>query len=1359
MLPLAWPLTASLKKALVILFLPAVLLTIPGYSQPRVFKQLTVENGLSQSAVMAIAQDQKGFLWFGTRYGLNRYDGVSFKVYKNTAGDIHSLSDNSITALLVDNHGIIWVGTPAGLHRYNEEKDRFERIAPDSTHTNSLGQNYINTIYEDHDNNIWVSANNGVNLLTDRKTGTFEQRFDFINQQNQKGNYIKVIYQDSDGHLWIGTSTGLICIRDPVGKFSYTIFKQGDAQPGAISGDYITALAEDRQKNIWVGTLHNGINRFNKTSRSFTAYPHGYDNIRKLLTDNSGKIWIGMLGGISVLDPVTMQSSLYRQDPENKTSISNNSVHSLYQDKHGTMWIGTYHGGINVVYATATPFTVYQNNRLASSISNNVVSSIVEDAGSNLWIGTEGGGLNYFNRSAGSFTRYTNNPGNKNSISSNLIKVILRDKKDRIWTGTSYGGGLNLYDPATEHFKHITVSVPGKKNVGFDEILALAEDSAGNIWVGAQSGLTVLTPKNGVYPDQTSISPLNDQLHNRNIHALFEDPDKRLWIGTSAGLHMYDPASKRVTLFLKNEGDAYGLPCDNINVISRDSRGRILIGTFYGGLSIYDASTKKFETFTDKDGLPNNNILGIVEDNNGDLWLSTDNGLSRFSAADKKFKTYTVSDGLAGNKFTSNAFLKDSKGELYFGGSSGLTAFFPGKIETNKYIMPVVFTALRLFGNTVAIDSSDGLLSKNIGMINEVEFRHDQSNFTIEYALLNFIKPEKNRYAYMLKGIDNQWNYVNTTALTFTNLPAGNYTLLVKGANNDGVWSETPAALHIHILPPVWQTWWAYALYVLSVLGIVFFILRFFWLRALFKREQQLQQFKLNFFTNISHEIRTHLTLIAGPVEKLLTGQRVEENVSRQLGYVKTNADRLLNLVGELMDFRKAETNNLPLHIARENMAVFAEDILNTFRDMALTRHIQLLYARSSKDISLFFDRRQLEKVVFNLLTNAFKFTPDGGTIRMEITEFDTEVALKITDNGKGIAPENLKKLFVNFFQVEDQQAHNTGYGIGLALSKSIVQLHKGRLSVKSTMPSADTCGETSFTVTLLKGAAHFEQYEPGMAGKNSVAPEPPEAGLPADEMQDEEAHKKPLVLLVEDNNELRAFMNESLSSRYEIVESADGMEGWGKAAGLIPDLIISDVMMPEMDGFSLCAKLKSDQRTNHIPVILLTAKASHDNEVEGFQKGADAYITKPFSIQLLELQVRNLVAAKKAMQQKYSRQLLLEPAGVEVSTVEEEFLQKIMHIIEEDMDNPEFCVGTLATKIAMSQPVLYKKLKALTGMTVNDFVKSVRLKKAAGLLRQKNMNITEVAYAVGFSRRKHFSEEFKKQFGQTPSEYIGSTK
>ncbi len=1340
------------------------------------FTTLSVENGLSQNSALSIAQDNRGFIWVGTRDGLNKYDTRGFTVYKNNPSNKNSISDSYLLSLLGDSQGVLWAGTLNGLNRYNPEHDNFERIT-------NLTNDTISVIYEDTKHRLWIGTENGLNLLVDREHNEFKHLFCNNSAQTRIGFKVHSIYEDHEGTLWVGTSTGLLKINGQNDSYRYQLFKHEINKPKSLSGDFITSILEDFQQRLWIGTQYNGLQRFNKTDTSFSHFVHNdadptsliNDNIRKLILDKTGKIWIGTQDGLSIMDPSDKTFTSYQHDPEDKSSISQNSIHSIFKDTNGTMWIGTYFGGVDVAYSNA--FTLYQNNRSSKSISNNVISSIVEDRHHNFWIGTEGGGLNYLYRQSGNFISYKNIPKDTTSLPSNLVKLVYIDKSGNVWAGV-HGGGLCLFDSAKGRFKQfINVEQQNKDVTDVSEIITMLEDSHGRLWVGSLNGLTYVDNRDGYFRKHTKPAPFN--LPVTNVHYLFEDIQKNLWIGTSAGLFKLADSAKQPIPFVENVKGKTVSTQPFVNCIFQDSKGRIWIGTQLGGIGLCDLATKHITYFTEKDGLANNNVMGILEAPNGDLWISTNNGLSRFNINKKHFKTYTSGDGLAGNQFNYNAFFKDSKGKFFFGGYNGISSFYPDKIESNDYISPVVFTGLKLFNQPIAINGPDGLLQKDISLTQNILLHYNQNVFTVDFALLNFIKNSKNKYAYKLDGFDKDWNETNTPSAAYTNLSPGEYTFWAKGANNDGVWSQ-PISLKIQILPPYWRTWWAYGIYVLLLVLLVFLISRFFFLRALLVREDELHQVKLNFFTNISHEIRTHLTLIMAPVDKLLD-EKQDDATKQQLSNVKNNANRLLKLVSELMDFRKAETNHLQLNVDRYNLVEFVENIYTSFRDLALSKKINISFIHNTENAPLYFDAEQLEKVFFNLITNAFKFTPGGGNIVVELQQRADTTTVSVTDNGRGIAPEYLDKLFTNFFQVLDHGKQNTGYGIGLALTKHIVELHHGYITVNSEPAMDYKEGKTTFTVVLQQGYQHFE-YDKNVTihaiGNHLHTTEtflqpilPPAENEQNSEIQN--TGTKPFTILItEDNADLRQLVRETLEPTYNILLAENGLEGWQKATEQIPDLIVSDVMMPEMNGFTLCKKLKTDERTSHIPVILLTAKSSQNDQVSGLETGADSYLTKPFSTKILELNVRNLLASRERMRQRFSQQIniaplvkteadtILEPILVKIiepaylNPIDQEFLDKLIQLVEANIDDPDFGVALISKKVAMSPPILYKKLKAVTNMSVNDFVKSLRFKKAAALLREKQFTDYDVAAAVGYYDRKYFNKEFKRLFGVSPKEY-----
>jgi len=1322
------------------------------------FVHHTVEDGLSQSSVLSIAQDSLGFMWFGTKDGLNKFNTQTFEIFKHKKNDPASLSSSqNINALITDHKGNVWAGTQNGLNLYLRESNSFKHFLIRTANGTKLTSNVIRSLFEDRQGNIWVGTDYGLYRLL--KNGNFEK----IEGKTTGGKIfrqqlIRCIYQDHEGAIWIGAVEGLTKITRQKDGFIFASFVHETETPGSLPDNDITSVIEDRQHNLWVATHQFGLTLFNREKGSFTSVSPGgagkpTDNgrvIRKLMLDNDGRIWIGMLNGIQLFDPLKKDFILLKHDPYIPTSLNQNSIYDIHKDASGSVWVGTYYGGINVYHADAMPFRGYKSFLDKNSISSNVVSAIVEDDRHNLWIGTEAEGLNYYNRTSGLFTSFKSDAGKPDALSSNLVKAIAIDERKRVWIGT-YEGGLDLFLPGTNTFKHYSLNNDDPIELNSRRITSLLFDKKKRLWAGTRANSLYLynADKDVFISCGQMLSPKNNPI--LHIRHLFEDVNGNIWAATNGGTYRLEKdGAKFAKVMLADKS----IPLDDINVIRDDSKGNIWLGSYGAGLIRYHPGTRSSISFTTSNGLPSDVILGILEDNNGALWISTDNGLSKFDGL--FFKNYTVKDGLPGNVFNYNSFIKDSRGELYFGGFNGLLSFYPEQIKDNTKPPRAVFTNLRLFNKEVRIADDTHLLSRNINVIGELTFSHSQNIFSIDFAVLNYIKPEKNRYAYKLEGFERDWNYVQAASATFTNLPPGSYTLLIRGTNNDGVWSKEEK-LTIHIRPPFWATWWAYIIYVLLFAALLFFILRFIWMRAIMKREQEVHQMKLDFFTNVSHEIRTPLTLITGPLETLIAESQEFPVLHRKLLSLKRNTGRLTRLVTELMDFRKAEAGKMTLNVSPGNIVNFCREIFLSFSHLAIRHHIDYSFVSEERRIEVYFDKFQLEKVIFNLLSNAFKFTPDYGMIKVSVTHFDDgRVSVVVADNGIGIAPENQAQLFTNFYQVKEPGARHNGTGIGLALSKKIAQFHHGDLLL---MPLAkEEEKHTRFCLRMRLGSSHFKTEElitPYLNTDNVslyhdyTAAEPLEQSvLPAGKTDVD-------ILIVEDNEEVREFIRQSLVHRYHIIEAANGAEGLKLATERIPDLIVSDVMMPEMDGLELCRRLKTDERTNHIPVILLTARSGNIHEVNGLKTGADVYLTKPFGVAVLQLTIANLISLKSNIRRKFSQQITLQPANILIESSGEEFLNKLMNLVETNLINDDFTVSILAAEIGMSTPVLYKKIKALTGMTVNNFIKSVRLKRAAQLLKQNHNTVYEVAYLVGFNDSKYFSKEFSRQFGQTPSEYV----
>ncbi len=1313
------------------------------------FNHLTSENGLSNNSVLSIAQDGKGFIWLGTSNGLNRFDGWQIKVYQSGNQDNSGLQSADILSLLCDAEKVLWVGTGTGLNRYNEKTDRFEKI-------NLPVNSAVNAIFQDHKQQLWLGTVRGLFLLTDRNRRRFTE-FKTANGANLVKGSVNCIYEDRKGTIWVGSDSGLVHLSNLNGHPFFESFFHDPLKKNTLSSNAVSSLYEDAFGNIWIGTLNAGLNKFNPDNKTFTHFSKEggaantliHNNVRSLLPRNQYELWVGTQEGLSILNLKTATFSSYQNDGTDPKSLSQNSIYSLFRDANGSVWIGTYFGGVNRVDAFSTPFHIIRNDGKRNNLNNNVVSSIVEDKNGNLWIGTEGGGLNFFDRRSNRFTEYKNDITNPSSIASNLVKFVYLDTDENVWCGT-HGGGLNVLDRESGIFKHYLYT-PNQVQSARMEVTTMAADNTGRFWVISTSGIYLFQKKG------TQLIPLElnnglEPLKQVHANALYKDPSGAIWIGGLPGF--YKVTGNTVTTI-----DSTII----VNTILPDGNGNLWLAQKNGPATVYNTLSKQFYDY--KNSLGQRTIVGLLKDRTGRLWLSTDAGLIRFDPVKKSFNTYTTADGLAGKEFNYNSFLMDSRGEFFFGGYHGITHFFPEEIEGNNYRSPLVFTGLLLNNNEVSINEKDGLLKSNISQTGTITFKHDQNLFSINFALLNYIKSNKNRYLIKLSGFDDDWKQTRNPSATYTNLSPGTYLLQVKGANNDGVWTG-PIAIQLKVLPSIWRSKTAYLIYLLLVAGIVLLIVRYFFMRALLKKEDELHQNKLNFFTNVSHEIRTHLTLIMAPIEKLLEINKANEFTRHQLKEVKNNSNRLLSLVSELMDFRKAEASHLHLQVKEQNLVTFLHEIYNSFRELSLAKNIHVSFINNTGVIPLYFDETQLEKVFFNLLANAFKFTPEGGQIQVSIIIHAAFTEITIADSGRGIAAKYLNKLFTNYYQVADHGMQNTGYGLGLALSKKITELHHGSIRVESTPATGATDGHTCFFVTLLNGSSHFngdpnvtlisEQHAQQAAEElNTLSEQELAAAAPT------AGNRQYTLLIIEDNPDLRILIKQHLEDGYYIHEAPDGQQGWEIAVELIPDLIISDIMMPGIDGLQLCNRLKTDERTSHIPVILLTAKSTQTDHVKGLENGADVYITKPFTTRILELNVRNLLEVRKKLQQKTIREFALLPAhsgtGGQDGTgnkLDNDFLLKVIETIDAHLEDPEFGVEKLARKAAMSPPVLYKKLRALTNMSVNEFIKTRRFKKAAALILQKEMTINEISYAVGYEDRKYFSREFKKHFGVAPSDF-----
>lgn len=1308
-----------------------------------IFNHLDVTNGLSSNTVQSICQDSTGFMWFGTKYGLNRYDGRSFKIFKNNPQDKTSISSNDfIRKLIATKNKRMWVVSD-GLDLYHSEDNSFKVIIPQ--------KEGLNKLLQDSKGNLWIATKNQLKFRAANSNKIIPIKIAKANIN------VTELFEDNEHHIWVGTYAGLyelffINKKLLIKRHFSSLFKKDE------NSDRINSIVQDQNLKYWIGTKKNGLYLFDKKSSQLIHFVKNNNDknslinndIRKILLHQNGSLWIGTQDGLSILNPVTRRFSNYQHDSTNPNSLSQNSIYDIFQDMNGSVWIGTYFGGINVVYSVNTPFTIYQNESNKNSISGNIISAIIKDSKHNLWIGTQAGGLDYFNKNTQQFTNYKNNINNKNSLSSNLVKAIAIDKNQNIWICTGDFGGLNLFDTKTSKFTTFKRNPNNSNSIASDNTNCLVVNKENKLFIGTDIGLNIYD----IAQQKFRFIPSKRKIFiGKPINALFEDKNGTIWMGTPVGIQLYQNSKIQYKIFKDSLNNSFNY---NINCLQKDSQGNMWVGTYHNGLALLNLKNNSFKIFNTKDGLPSDNILAITEDNNSNLWISTDNGLAEYNLLSNTFRSFNKLDGLPDNQFNTNSVLKDNQGRLFFGTYNGLISFIPQNIEKNIVPPNVVLSNLKLFNKLVQINDESGILKQDINFSNTITINHNQNNFTIEFSALNFIKPAKNKFAYKLDGVEKDWNYVDIPSATYINLPAGHYQFLVRASNNDNIWSKNVKKIDIVILPPIWKTWWAYLIYFIIVIAIASYILKFLKARTELKQELHFEKMKLDFFTNVSHEIRTPLTLILGPIEKLEKLTTENSQANKYALSIKNNTERLYRLVNELLDFRKADSGNLHLYFFEEDIVSALKETFNHFQTLAEAKNIHYTFKSSDSPIAVYFDKDQMEKVFFNLLSNAFKFTQNGGSISLDIILNNQQVEIKVTDNGVGIDIDTIDDIFKNFYQA----GQNIGTGIGLALSKSLIELHKGHISVTSKPATATETGKTTFTVVLQLGKNHLNE--------NDILSMPTAEKIVYQEIDDYESEeliqdsiiddkdKKTHILIVEDNDELRDFIKQSLESQYIVSTSENGLEGWENAIQTLPDLIISDVMMPVMDGLELCKKLKTDIRTSHIPVILLTAKSAPIHQIHGLQHGADAYITKPFNDQILQLNIRNLLSLKAALQKKYSEQLLQLPIITNNESSQEEiFLQKLQQIIEDNIDNINLDLSFITKEIGMSKSVLYKKFGALTNLSLNDFIKTHRLKHAVEFFQKGETSIQSVALQVGFINARHFSREFKKMYGITPNDYI----
>lgn len=1333
------------------------------------FIHLGSTQGLSYNEIHSIYKDARGFMWFGTMSGLNRYDGHEFKIFRHEAGDTASIGENTIKTIYEGPGNTLWIQfVDNTFNIYDPLTESFRRDVNTEMKKWGIPTGPLAMIIKDQAGRFWfVEAAQGLYRYDPITKHTTTVTLG-AHEPPVAADNIADFTADDRGHYWIIRRDGLI---EGLDTGSLRVVRMENTIYQAAGGEQLDYnIYADAQGDLWVFCTRD--------ARGIWWYQPGKglwrhmdkasglnnDIVRDVVQDDAGQIWIGTdHGGVNLLDKATGAIRYLEHNDFDENSVSQNVITCLYKDNTGIIWVGTYKQGINVYHPGALRFPLYRHRPFVpGSLGFDDVNRFVEDAKGNLWIGTNGGGLIYFDRQTGRFTSYVHDPNNPNSLSADVIVSLCIDHRGQLWIG-SYYGGLDRFDGKTfTHYRHHTQDTA---SLGDDRVWEVFEDKWDQLWVGTFSaGLDRFDGKGFIHYRAAGGNVSSDY-----IAELTQDTAGNLWIGTSLGVDVLDHRTGK----FRHYNQANGINAAGVLALVTDSLGRVWIGTSEG-LNLFDPRRgKTLRVWTKADGLPDNYILTIAEDGFHNLWLGTPNGLGNaLLTHDTSLQciTYDESSGLQSRQFNENAALRTREGELVFGGPNGFNIFKPETLRPDREAPALVLTGLQVFNRDIAAALPE---------THEIRLRYNENVFTLSFADLDYFDNQKTTYAYRLDGFNQDWLPVppHQWSATYTNLDPGTYTFRLRATPAGGIGKPREATLVIHVLPPFWKTPLAFVLYVLAVIGLLLLARNILVerTRMRFRIEQErkeaqqlhdLDMMKIRFFTNVSHEFRTPLSLILAPLEKMIQ-QGGAATAQFQLMY--RNARRLLNLVNQLLDFRRMEVQEFTLHRNSGDLVRYLHELTQSFSDISEKRHISLEFTSAVDACVTTFDRDKVEKIVFNLLSNAFKFTPEGGSVRVTLAVEGTEAVIRVSDTGIGIPAAQQERIFERFFQHDlPGNMINQGSGIGLALTREFVKLHGGSISVESA-PDRGSTFIVRLPVVPADAAPAGEAVRDGaqagdgarVAATGSDAARDARLGTDAATRLPDESdaaeprpRKRPTLLLVEDNEDFRFYLKDNLRTMYHILEAANGREGWKKVQAHLPDLVVSDIMMPEMDGIALARRIKHDAQTSHIPVILLTARADEEQQLEGYGTGANDYITKPFNFEILLARVRNLLAQQKAFQRQFSKNMEVNPSPLEVTPLDQQFLQQAVAAVEARIADPDFSVEDLSRAVHCSRVTLYKKLSSLTGKAPLDFIRHIRLKRAAELLAKSQRSVAEVAYEVGFNNPKYFAKFFRKEYGVQPSAF-----
>ena len=1325
----------SIKKRrflLYILLSYCALCQVYGQQQNFYFRSLEVEDGLSQNMIYTILQDEQGFMWFGTQDGLNRYDGRRFTVYKKNANNPKSLGNNGIFSLTQDDDETIWVGTANGVYLYHPALDAFTPFDIKTAEGENINGT-VRDIKKDKNGNVWLAVSEkGIYCYSSIN----RQLLFYSINYNFSDLHVRKLEFDPDGNVWVATYRhGLFMLDPQTGKF--TQFPV-DSDEGLTSGNDINDVVLLNAVTLALGTVDRGVLLFNMKDHTFSSLlEKGEDGkklfVRRIFRSETGEIWIGTETGVYIYNLQTRKIINLQQVYSDTYSLSDNAIHSIYQDREGGMWLGTFFGGVNYFSPLYAQFEKYYPVKGANSISGKSISEFCEDDRHNIWIGTEDAGLNRFDPETQTFT--------SGFISAGNIHALLYED-NRLWVGT-FSDGLYKMDLKTKRvYSYKSSSSP--KSLNNDNIYSIYKDYSGAIWIGTMLGLHLYNETSDCF------DRMQEQEINRQVNDILEDHKGKLWFATLGnGVFAYDKTGSGWV--------NYVLPADEVSgkmvsCLLEDRNHYLWAGTEGAGLYRFDRENNVFvNEYTTLNGLPNDVIYQLVEDNLGNIWGSTNNGLFKIESESGKVLVYTHANGLLGDQFNYKSGFRSQNGKLYFGGIKGFIAFSPENLRVNSIPPKLIINSLEISNNEVKPGVKSSPLQKSITHTKEIKLAYSVSNFSVGFAALSYIFPQGNSYAYKLEGRDRDWNYIGQqNKVTYSDLPPGNYTLKVKASNSDGIWSDE-IPFRIKRLPPFYRTVWAYMTYVLVFISIVGIAIRQSVKKAERRnrqaindledrKEKELYQAKIEFFTNVTHEIRTPLSLIKLPLDEVMRYVDKADTHWENLSIIQRNANRLLKLVNELLDFRKAETKGLNLNFVSTDIFSLLRETVERFTPSAHLKNLVFELDIPDGEFRADVDAEVLTKIISNLFTNALKHAKS--VIYVRFSSDSGKFKLEVENDGEPVPYEMAEKIFEPFFKMDESRQ---GSGMGLPFARSLTELHGGTIRIDPVKTMTAFVIELPInqqrTIKLLEDE-EFIQSNGLLKEKN--------AGINGSS----HLMYRETILLVEDSPEFIQFTSNQLGPDYHILRAGDGMHAQKILDKEAVDLVISDIMMPVMDGMALCREIKENLKYSHIPVILLTAKTALQSKIEGLQTGADEYIEKPFSMDYLKARISNLLENRRKVRESYKHSPELTYDSIVHSKADKKFLNHLIEQIHARLEDTDLNVDKLAISMNMSRATLFRKVKSISELSPNEFIRLVRLKKAAELLKEKEYRINEIAFIVGFNSLSYFSKCFHRQFGVLPKDF-----